>query len=580
MKLLAALVVVLCTVASPVLAKPAGKVVTKATKAPATKAPKAKQPAKKLLDPAKLGVAARVAFAQNGAMAMARDIFTGGASPEEEAAAQIQKLLRTQPHLRRGMTGLYVADARTGEPLFAVNAEEAMNPASNVKLISTAAALDLLGPEFRYPTRLLGPMPSGGVIAGDVYLLGSYDPTLTGTDLDDIAASLALRGVKKIEGSIVVGADPTRDGIYRSIIPIDIAAGEPGKPPVATVPAGFDLVEVEVTAKTSKKAHRPKLKYDATVVKNDVGMPRIKLVVSGLLGKNGSTMYSLWTRQRTATAAYSLIAALRARQIEITGEMRVAELGDYVGDAVANGALPVELGRHESQTVSQIVSRVNKWSVNWLSDRLIMTAAALARRQQPSMALALEEMYGWLERHQVAAATTGSLKDRLVIDTGSGLSYRTRITPTDLVAVVRTAAGFGNTSDKRLSETWLKSLAVAGTDGTLRSRFWGTDIRGHVMGKTGSLSTVIALSGVLDVDPQRPLAFALVTNTDKPLAKRIVRRAHEQVIAEICKYLAKTSRTVPVPTPAQQVPVGPLPQTDEPEVDPDAALDQETAGHT
>lgn len=573
MKLLASVVVMVCALCAPVVAKP-GKVSVKA-------ATKAKLPAKKLLDPKKLGVVARVAFAKNGALTMARDIFTGALSPEEEAAAQIQKLLRTQPHLRRGMTGLYVADARTGEPLFAVNAEEAMNPASNVKLISTAAALDLLGPEFRYPTRLLGPMPTDGTITGDVYLLGSYDPTLTGTDLDDIAASLALRGVKKIDGSIVVGSDPTRDGIYRSIIPIEIAAGEPGEPPTATVPAGFDLVEVEVTAKTSKKAHRPKLKYDATVVKNDAGLPRIKLVISGLLGKGSSTMYPLWTRQRTATAAYSLIAALRARQIDITGEMRIAELGDFVGDAVANGALPMELGRHESQTISQIVTRVNKWSVNWLSDRLIMTAAALSRRQQPSMELALDAMYAWLERHQVTATKTGALKDRLVIDTGSGLSYRTRITPADLVSVVRTAAGFGKASDKRLSETWLKSLAVAGTDGTLRSRFWGTDIRGHVFGKTGTLSTVIAISGVLDVDPQRPLAFALVTNTDKPLAKPIVRRAHEQLIGEICKYLAKTSKTMPAPSPTpQHVPVGPHPQTDEPEVDPDEALDKETAGHS
>jgi len=77
-----------------------------------------------------------------------------------EKSHWIQRLLRGP--LRTGVTGLFVADAKSGEPLFAVNAGDPLNPASNVKLISTAAALELLGPEFRYPTRVLGPTPVGG----------------------------------------------------------------------------------------------------------------------------------------------------------------------------------------------------------------------------------------------------------------------------------------------------------------------------------------------------------------------------------------------------------------------------------
>lgn len=113
-------------------------------------------------------------------------------TPEEETAKQIEKLLRGP--LRYGVTGLYVADARTGEPLFAVNADDALNCASNVKMISTAAALELLGPTFRYTTRLLGPEPDPqGVLRGNVYLLGSWDPTLGTSDLDDIARQVAAR---------------------------------------------------------------------------------------------------------------------------------------------------------------------------------------------------------------------------------------------------------------------------------------------------------------------------------------------------------------------------------------------------
>ena len=62
-------------------------------------------------------------------------------------------------------------------------------------------------------------------------------------------------------------------------------------------------------------------------------------------------------------------------------------------------------------------------------------------------------------------------------------------------------------------------------------------MRGHIHGKTGSLSTVIALSGVLDLDPTRPLAFSIVTNTLRPLKKGYVRKAHEQLVALLAKYI-------------------------------------------
>ena len=61
-------------------------------------------------------------------------------------------------------------------------------------------------------------------------------------------------------------------------------------------------------------------------------------------------------------------------------------------------------------------------------------------------------------------------------------------------------------------------------------------------GKTGTLSTAIALSGVLDIDPARPVVISIVTNTKSPLAKGSVRKAHEQVVAVICRYLERTAK--------------------------------------
>src|SRR5215470_16704822 len=129
------------------------------------------------IKPGKDGAHARVAVGKEARPA--REVIGRRDEPltlEEQTAKEIEKLLRGP--LAAGTTGLFVADAKTGEPLFAVNADDALNPASNVKMISTATALELLGADFRYPTRVLGPTPADGVVRGDVYLLGSHDPTL------------------------------------------------------------------------------------------------------------------------------------------------------------------------------------------------------------------------------------------------------------------------------------------------------------------------------------------------------------------------------------------------------------------
>ena len=488
-------------------------------------------------------------------------------TPEDETAQQIAKLLRGP--LRNSHTGLFVADARTGAPLFAINPDDAVNPASNVKMISTATALELLGPEFRYTTRLLGPEPRSGVVHGDVFLLGSYDPTLTTADLGDLATAVAQRGITSIDGNIVVGADPTRDGLYHAIIPIEITAGEPGREPIAITPLGADHVTINVTAKTAKRAQRPRLAYQTTVT-TEAGRPRITVTISGTIGNGGHVTYPLVTRERTATAVYALRAALRARGVTVTGDLKVAELGDFVGDTVGAGSLPLELGRHESKPLSSIVLRVNKWSVNWLADRVIMTAAALTRRQPPSMEVALDAMYGWLGRH----ANLG--KGDVYIDTGSGLSYRTQISPHELASIIRSAAGFvPSGAMPEAAHAWLDSLSIAGTDGTLRRRFQFSDVRGKIRGKTGTLSTVIAISGVLDIDPQRPVVFSLVTNTRRPLAKGSVRKAHEQVVAALCAYLAKTAQ-IPTAEPHALEPATPTAADEVEETEPDPAPELES----
>lgn len=537
--------------------------------AAAPKRPAVAAPAAALHD----GAHAQVVYA--GEVAAAARAKAAPLSAEEATAKEIEKLLRGP--LRGGITGLVVADARTGDPLFAVNPDEALNPASNVKMISTATALDLLGADYHYATRVFGPSPDdAGVLHGDIYLLGSYDPTLSATDLENLAAQLSARGIHGIDGSIVIGSDASRDGLYRATLPIEITAGAPGRAAIATATSG-DLVTCKVTATTARAAMRPRLAYKADTTKDMGGRTHVVLNISGVIGKGGAVTYQLPTLERTAAAAYTLRTALNAHGIDVTGPVKTEELDDFVGEAVGRGALPLELARHDSAALADIVAHVNKWSINWLADRVIMTAAALHDRSKPSMEGAVAAMYGWLARHAHVA------KDQLVVDTGSGLSYHTAISTHELVAIVRGAAGFSAGSDAALSRAWLASLSIAGRDGTLTNRFHGPEVRGLLRGKTGTLSTAIALSGVLDIDPARPVVLSIVTNTKGPLEKASVRKAHEQLVGVICKYLARTAKHLASAPPVAAPPVAAPPvvhaavPADLEETGPDDALDAETA---
>src|SRR5262249_20601193 len=116
------------------------------------------------------------------------------------------ELLHDKP-LSRTRVGVQVMQASDGDVLFAHNAEHAFNPASNTKMLTTAAAISYLGGDYRYHTALYGPAPDdSGVVHGDVVLRGSGDPSLVVSDVAEIAHNLSERGITSIDGNLI--ADP------------------------------------------------------------------------------------------------------------------------------------------------------------------------------------------------------------------------------------------------------------------------------------------------------------------------------------------------------------------------------------
>jgi len=476
----------------------------------------------------------------------------------EQIAQRIEELLHGP--LRDGTTSLFVADARTGEPIFSVYPDDPLNPASNVKLISTAAALDILGPDFRYVSRVLGPVPDdAGNVVGDVYLFGSYDPTLGRKAMQDLATQLAASGVKRVAGDVLIGGTPTRDGTFRSFVDLRITAGPVGQPPQVTMEPSTEFFQVVVNAttvprpRTRKQRRRLGLSVETKWILDAAQHKRLQVTIGGQIAEGRAALRDIWTRERGYFGAHLLRQAMRDAGIEVVGDVRVLELRDYVDTALGRGFIPVPLAEHRSQRLAEIIQRVNKRSTNWLADRIVMTAAARRYGGLPSIQRAVDAMYEWLQRR------TGLTREQVVIDSGSGLSYRTELSARQVVAVLR--AGLGLTDEMTptprraaIIDAFASSLAVGGVDGTIRKRF--RTLHGTVRGKTGTLQRVVSLAGVIEVAPDRAVVFSIITNGHHPRWKRRVRDAHERLVGLLCDYLNR--RPLTDVTPVTDVPETPV----------------------
>ncbi len=454
-------------------------------------------------------------------------------SPEQELDRELSQFWKGKP-LRRGTTAVYVVDARSGDVLYAVHEDAPLNPASNVKLVATATALDVLGPSWRYHTRLYGPTPGAdNVITGDVYLLGNYDPTLTEKHLTELATALARRGVTEIRGDLVVGTD-RRDSLGRPRVTIEVKGTRPGQPPEVEVTPATELVEVEVTATTSRSRRaRPTLHTEVRLVGDQ---QRCVFLVSGSAPRGRTRSYRRWVPERSLFTAHLLRAALEQAGVTVWGTVRRAEFADYVHDAVHGPApyLPVELADHRSIPLGRLVTKINKRSINWLADAVLLTAGAVSYGGPPTMDKGVRAMTAWLDRQ------AGVAPGQVHLDTGSGLSYHSELSAHHIIDVLRAAAGYGKEpADDPAVRAFRGSLAVAGRDGTLRRRFRNTAVRGHMHGKTGTLTRIIALSGIISTGDDDALLFSIVTNGHRSGYRHRVRRQHELMVRAMFRYLER-----------------------------------------
>jgi D-alanyl-D-alanine carboxypeptidase/D-alanyl-D-alanine-endopeptidase (penicillin-binding protein 4) len=443
------------------------------------------------------------------------------------------------PWLAKSKVSVLVVDSDNGRTLYARGDKSLLNAASNVKIVTSAAALSQLGPEYRWRTSAsaLGPssgppLPPGGELAGDLYLRGTGDPTLNVEDLGAMVADLAAVGLHKIKGGIVVDEsffdaahvgpayDQKKDS-YASRAPSSAASLNGNVVAVTIVPATTAgapaRVVIEPPSPYFTLGGRVITASDGPAAPNvdtvEEAGGRTRIVVSGRV-RIGSDPRTFLRRvvDPPLFLGHTLKQMLEKRGISVAKPVRVAA-------SPAQGLRVLAV--HESPPLAVVAYDLNKRSNNFAAEQLLRTLGAEMMGRPGTWDKGIEAVSRFL-------TAAGVRRGNYQMTNGSGLYDSNRFSAEQIVAVLRAAQ-----RDFRISAEFMASLAVAGTDGTIAHRMGGGLAERYVRAKTGTLAGTSCLSGFAGSPGNMPLVFSILMNDlGNPIeARRTQDRAAELLVA-------------------------------------------------
>ncbi len=446
--------------------------------------------------------------------------------PDRERILRLQEALHSLVHgpvLGRVRTAIRVSEARSGRLLFSRASDTLMDPASNQKILATTAALLRLGNQFRYSTEVSGQPPDDqGLLAGDLILRGSGDPSLSAHDLEALAATLVGRGVRRIAGDVVadrryLGVDTLAPHaasplhVTRSALVVRVRPGDKVKarPHVFYEPA-LEGVVINNRAVTTARG-RTRI---SVTISNQGG--RIVIQVTGRMAlRHAGVVFRRRPGSPMLYAAALLHQALRKRGVEIAGAA--------ISKEPPTSPEARLLAQHFSAPLPELLRPINKHSNNDYADRLLTTLGAQMYGGAPSMEKGVRAL-----RH--AMTELGVPETSYRATNGSGLGHNNRLSPDGLSGLLRTLY-----FDPRLGPEVMQSLSVGGVDGTTKHRFRSTRAAHLVRAKTGTLNGKSCLSGFVG-DESEILVFSIMVDRIGRRGVNPVRKAQVRVVETLMGY--------------------------------------------
>lgn len=405
---------------------------------------------------------------------------------------------------------VFVQEIGAPEPLLAHNADVPRNPASTMKVLTTYAALELLGPAYTWHTKVYATGPlRDNVLDGDLVIEGGGDPFMTADRWWGFVNVVRQAGVDRIKGDILLDTsyfapqDDDRAAFdnrpYRvyNVVPDALTVNFQSVNVSVTPDAAANRAHVRVYPWPSNLTVENELRLERgcrgsrrVVIASPDGQTGKRLSVAGLYGSGCSPIGVQRAVMRSPDFTYGTFRSFWQQSGgTIDGGMKIARVP-------ADARL---LTTYDSLSLAEVIRLVNKFSSNVMARTLLLTLAA-EKAGTPGTAANGQRVIGEF------LADRGIEIPGLVIENGSGLSRSARVTAAGLGGVLLDAWR------SPYSAEFQASLPLAAVDGTLRRRFRNGGMEGRVRMKTGSLEDVSALAGYVSSAAGRDYVAVIIVN--------------------------------------------------------------------
>ncbi|MEH2166318.1 MAG: D-alanyl-D-alanine carboxypeptidase/D-alanyl-D-alanine-endopeptidase [Nostoc sp.] len=424
-----------------------------------------------------------------------------------------------RPLFSRGRWGILVQPLSTGQTLYSRDAQKYFTPASNLKLLTTAAALQELGANFRIRTSIY--QNSNGVLR----VVGRGDPSLSDTELQKLAQQLKQKGITQIQ-QLIADDSSIQGNIVNPTWQWEDVQSDYGAP-VSSFILNQNIFSLKLVPQAVGKSLQvvwldPGEAKQWRIINQSVTVPQNQPSYVNVIRELSGTVLRIQGQLATNSEPSLIDLPVVDPNYYFLRRFRTAlatekiTLGQTL--VINDGVNQEEIAFVESPPLAELLMETLQNSNNLYAEALLRALAVkkIRLKNQTSADVGLEVVKASLTKLGVDPA------NYILVD-GSGLSRRNLVTPE---AFVQTLRGMAKTPAAYI---YRASLPVAGKSGTLKGRFQDTPAEGIVQAKTGTLTSVISLSGYMNGPKYEPLVFSIIVNQSDQSAT-VIRQAIDEVV--------------------------------------------------
>jgi len=453
-------------------------------------------------------------------------LFPALACTFEVSSEEVEQFI--QEKLPNTSMGILLADLKTGRAFYERRSQETFIPASNAKLLTSAAALYVLGLSYRYETTFQANPQAlkADQLQGDLYLAFTGDPSLQTADLQALVRKLKIMGIRRITGNLVLDATRFQEPVWgpgwgweategssatrimgvilnKNVVRVQVADSEILKDKAIMTLSPNETAPVRIQQNIASMPKSEKCACELKIVLDEEN----DIKASGCWLRGNSHRFKRSLQNPLALAKRIVTVALQNEGIQLEGRAQA-------------GVVPFDvkpIAVHQSEPLSELLKPILQDSINVYADSLVKTMGFVEKGEGSFKA-------GINVVMQVLKNKWGFDRRQFRLYEGSGFSRYNLVSPMQVGKLLHAMY-----HDKTYGKIFLDAMAVSGESGTLDKRMNTLELKGKVRAKTGALLGNVALSGYLTTQNNETIIFVLMMNSSLYSRTRLRQFADEWV---------------------------------------------------